>query len=185
MVRGIGFLMLCLFPAIISGQVSDSLDQKYIDTIPQKICWDSFLVPYIYFVPNTNRIADSSAFPAWVLASNEISGYGIDLGYKLKIKSYCGYKESKRLAKKRLDLIFIDLVANDWLIDNLTYEICGKKELFICQYCDGCHYRDLKGKGITINRKFLRSKTKQECLRLENMRSCVTLEWYKETQRIN
>lgn len=162
------------------GIKSDTAINLRFELYPGKVCWDSFLVPYIYFVPNTTKLVDTSDFPDWVKASQEISAYGTTHAYQLKIKSYCGYNESKRLAKKRLDMISIDLLANGWPIDNLTFEVCSKKELFICQYCDGCHYHYLKGRGTTINRKILRSQTEEERLRLENLRSCVTLEWYRE-----
>ncbi len=156
---------------------SDTVLNICIDLIPTRMCWDSFLVPYIYFEPNSTNFTDTLDFPRWV--SSEIVKdfqYLFEQDYKIKISSYCGYKESKSLAKKRLDLIANEMLANGWLLENLIFEVKGKDDLFICEYCDGCHFAYLKGKGFTISRKYLKDKPESEGLKLEQMRSCITLE---------
>lgn len=165
---------------IFEGITSDTIFNLCFDLYPRKMCWDSFLVPYIYFVPNSTVITDTTDFPQWVKGSEEVHSYGTIYKNKIKVISYCGYRESERLAKKRLEIVVTELVANGWPKEDILEEITGKSDLFICEYCDGCHYHYLKGKGITINRKILGEEIGTEKQRLESLRSCVTLEWYMD-----
>lgn len=144
-----------------------------IELLPQKICWDSFLESYIYFERNTTKVVDSSGYYTWLSGSSMLLQ---ETDKTLQITGYCRYDESKRMAKRRAEQVKTELIVNGWSEDRITVVVAGKSDLFICQYCDGCHYEHLKGTGITIDRKMLNNAGSEQDT-LESMHSCVRLEW--------
>lgn len=149
--------------------------------IAMKMCWDSFLPSTIYYNKNELTTVDSSFSMDNLLnhfkvlmesypEQNEIR--------KLKITASCSYDERFRVSKKRLKKVAEIALEAGFKKEDLILINKRKMSLFHCDYCDGCHYFFLKGKGTTISRKAFRKLTyRTEIDRQTTLRRSVHLEW--------
>src|SRR5690606_11991411 len=69
----------------------------------------------------------------------------------IEISAYCSYEEKESIAKQRAEEIKKIALEAGLNKEDIRINIIGKEEMFICQYCDGCHYVFLHGQGYTLS----------------------------------
>jgi hypothetical protein len=121
---------------------------------PQRICWDSFLPEAVYFEENATELSkDQELLLLKEFFRMNEQMQSIFRTKRLEVMAYCDYTEKYSIAEKRMLYIY-NLAVEAGLNKNfLRVKIYGKKDLFICDYCDGCHYFYLKGQGSSYTKK--------------------------------
>lgn len=162
------------------SSTTNKLDFKK-EFIAMKMCWDSFLPSTLFFNKNELTTIDSSFSTNYLLTYfkrlKEEYPQLIEKR-KLKITASCSYDERFRVSKKRLKKVAEIALEAGFNKEDLILINKRKKNLFHCDYCDGCHYFFLKGKGTTISHKAFRRLTEStEIKRQTKLRRSVHLEW--------
>ena len=152
--------------------------------IAMKMCWDSFLPSTMFFNKNELTTIDSSFSIDYLLTyfKQLIEEYPDLIAVrKLKITASCSYDERFRISNNRLKKIAEIALEAGFKKEDLILINKRKKNLFHCDYCDGCHYFFLKGKDTTISRKDFRELTdRTEIDRQTTLRRSVHLEWVRK-----
>ncbi len=132
---------------------SDSIIQKDIQLTPVRMCYDSFLPSTLLFEKNQTKPSQDSLRDTQTLLqyAASLSQYIFEKRV-IEISVYCSYGEKRSIAKQRAEEMKRMAIEAGITIENLRMNIFGKEEMFICQYCDGCHYEFLHGQGYTLSK---------------------------------
>lgn len=187
-----GKLALNLYPSTRnSGYFQENIDttantnltiQQDVRLLPQKICWDSFLPSPITFDRNKATLPDDTLSRLVTeLRYVETNLTAVFETNKLKISAFRSYDENKKASSKRLQFIYALALENGIKKENIILEDAGKNDLFLCHYCDGCHYSFLKGNGKMLSkREFQEINDLQEKQEYNELRRTVLLEWVRK-----
>jgi hypothetical protein len=164
----------------LDSNLQSSIDIK-ADLIltPQRVCWDSFLPEAVYFEENAIELSkDQELLLLKEFFRMNEQMQSVFYIKRLEIMAYCDYTEKYNIAEKRMLYIY-NLAVEAGLNKNyLRVKIYGKKDLFICDYCDGCHFFYLKGQGTSFTKKLysaLETEEEQEAHRAK--RRTVQFNW--------
>lgn len=126
--------------------------EKTIRLEPQKICSDSFLPTPIYFAENTTVLdkKDEMRLLTELFHINEQLQF-MFAKKSLELVAYCDYNEKPKIAEKRMLYIYNMALEAGFKQVDLRMKVLAKRELYVCDYCDGCHYFYLKGQGISLS----------------------------------
>lgn len=152
--------------------------QDSIELTHRKICWDSFLPSPVYFEEGSAKLSDSIERQITLFLRSLKAENAFTDTLKIELKGAVAYDERNRLARERLTYIYQLLIEAGFKPEHLDLNCIGKRPLFICRYCDGCHYSFLKGKGDWLSRKTFR-KLQTDLERKQHLaeRRVVMLAW--------
>lgn len=124
-----------------------------IKLLPIKICNDSFLPTPIYFDENAIVLdkKDEMRLLTEFFHMNEQLQF-MFAKKSLELVAYCDYNEKPQIAEKRMLYIYNMALEAGFKQEDLRMKVYAKRELFVCDYCDGCHYFFLKGQGTTLSK---------------------------------
>lgn len=124
-----------------------------IKLTPIKICNDSFLPTPIYFEENAIVLdkKDEMKLLTELFHMNEQLQF-MFAKKSLELVAYCDYNEKPQIAEKRMLYIYNMALEAGFKQEDLRMKVYAKRELFVCDYCDGCHYFFLKGQGTTLSK---------------------------------
>ncbi|MCC6702458.1 MAG: hypothetical protein IT221_13095 [Fluviicola sp.] len=124
-----------------------------IKLVPIKICNDSFLPTSIYFDENAIVLdkKDEMRLLTELFHMNEQLQF-MFAKKSLELVAYCDYNEKPQIAEKRMLYIYNMALEAGFKQEDLRMKVYAKRELFVCDYCDGCHYFFLKGQGTTLSK---------------------------------
>ena len=146
---------------------------------PASICWDSFLPTPIIFDKDKSELkkVHLNKLLYWIREAPK----SLDDVFEKKsveIIAYSSFNESEQVAKKRGEYIYNLFLENGLHRDDITLEIKGTESFFYCEYCDGCHYYFLKGKGVELSKELIDKETDNEITEeYQQMRRIVELKW--------
>lgn len=130
---------------------NDTIVETILPLQPSRLCWDSFLNDPLYFSKNQFDLPKDSLQEMIKIIKGVSSEYQELFENRLiKISVYCSYDERRTIAKKRAKWIEGVILNSGLNKHDFKIAIEAKRPLFICDYCDGCHYFYLKGKGHTL-----------------------------------
>lgn len=127
---------------------NDTIVETILPIKPSRLCWDSFLNDPLYFSKNQIELPmDSLQEMIKILKGNSTEYQDLFENRLINISVYCSYDEKRSIAKKRAKWIESVIINSGLNQNNYKIVVEAKEPLFICDYCDGCHYFYLKGKG--------------------------------------